>query len=454
MAREKLILVIDDEPGVLEALSAVLTDNGYRVEGAASGGEGLEKIEKINPDAVLLDIRMPDIDGLKVLELVKRQGERTPIILITAYGSTQTTIEAMKLGAFDYLMKPLKINDLLEVLKKAVEVKELIERARAGESTPLSDTDTMIGLSPLMQNVYKIIGRVTNTNATVLIRGESGTGKELVARAIHFNSVRRDRPFVKINCASIPESLLESELFGHEKGAFTGAVAAKPGKFELAHKGTIFLDEIGEMSLSTQTKLLRVLQEREFERVGGTETIKVDVRIIAATNKDLEKSIEEGHFREDLYYRLNVVEIVIPPLRERKEDIPALVNHIIKGCSAEYKKTIKGFSPEAMEILLSYDWPGNIRELKNVCERAVLMSTGPVLGVEVLPLTLKKKSRRFSWLGEIPGGSLKEIVSEVEREIILRALEEHNWNRSAAAQALKMNRSSFYAKLKELGILD
>lgn len=451
---KKLILVIDDEPGVLEALSDVLADNGYRVECAGGGGEGLEKIEALNPDAVLLDIRMPDIDGLKVLELVKRRGERTPIILITAYGSTQTTIEAMKLGAFDYLMKPLKINDLLEVLKKAVEVKELIERARAGESAPLADADTMIGLSPLMQNVYKIIGRVTNTNATVLIRGESGTGKELVARAIHFNSVRRDSPFIKINCASIPESLLESELFGHEKGAFTGAVAAKPGKFELAHKGTIFLDEIGEMSLSTQTKLLRVLQEREFERVGGTETIKVDVRIIAATNKDLEKSIESGHFREDLYYRLNVVEIVLPPLRERKEDIPALVNHIIKGCSAEYKKAIKGFSKEAMEILLSYDWPGNIRELKNVCERAVLMSTGPVLGVEVLPLTLKKKSRRFSWLNGIPGGSLKEIVSEVEREIILRALEEHNWNRTAAAQALKMNRSSFYAKLKELGILD
>ncbi|MCL6448013.1 MAG: sigma-54 dependent transcriptional regulator [Armatimonadetes bacterium] len=450
----KLILVVDDEASVLEALTDVLTDHGFQVECAASGSEGLEKIEAVDPDAVLLDIRMPDIDGIKVLELVKRRGERTPIILITAYGSTQTTIEAMKLGAFDYLMKPLKIHDLLEVVKKAVEVKELIDRAKAGESVPVADADAMIGLSPIMQNVYKIIGRVANTNATVLIRGESGTGKELVARAIHYNSVRKERPFIKLNCASIPESLLESELFGHEKGAFTGAVAAKPGKFELAHKGTIFLDEIGEMSLSTQTKLLRVLQEREFERVGGTATIKVDVRIIAATNKDLEKSIESGHFREDLYYRLNVVEIVIPPLRERKEDIPALISHIIKGCSAEYKKAIRGFSEEAMEILMNYDWPGNIRELKNVCERAVLMSTGPVLGVEVLPLTLRKKSRRLSWLDEIPGGSLKEIVQEVEREIILRALEEHNWNRSAAAQALKMNRSSFYAKLKELGIMD
>jgi len=451
---DKLILLVDDEASVREALTDILNDSGYRVECAASGGEGLEKIETLNPDVVLLDIRMPDIDGIKVLELVRRRGERTPIILITAYGSTQTTIEAMKLGAFDYLMKPLKISDLLDAVKKAIEVKELLDRTRSGESLPEVDPDTMIGLSPVMQNVYKIIGRVANTNATVLIRGESGTGKELVAQAIHYNSVRRDRPFVKINCASIPENLLESELFGHEKGAFTGAVASKPGKFELAHRGTIFLDEIGEMSMNTQTKLLRVLQEREFERIGGTETIKVDVRIVAATNKDLEKSIESGEFREDLYYRLNVVEIVLPPLRERKADIPALVNHIIKGCSAEHKKAIRGFSEAATDILMGYDWPGNIRELKNVCERAVLMSNGPVLGVEELPLTLKKKSRRYNWLNEIPGSSLKEIVSEVEREIVLRALEEHNWNRSAAAQALKMNRSSFYAKLKELGILD
>ena len=449
-----LILVVDDESSVREALTDILTDNGYRVECAGSGSEGLEKIEVLNPDAVLLDIRMPDIDGIKVLELVRRRGERVPIILITAYGSTQTTIEAMKLGAFDYLMKPLKISDMLEVVKKAVEVKGLIDRAKAGENLPLAEADAMIGLSPVMQNVYKTIGRVANTNATVMIRGESGTGKELVARAIHFNSVRKDRSFIKINCASIPENLLESELFGHEKGAFTGAVTAKPGKFELAHRGTIFLDEIGEMSMSTQTKLLRVLQEREFERVGGTETIKVDVRIVAATNKDLEESIESGGFREDLYYRLNVVEVMLPPLRSRKTDIVALVSHIIKGCSAEHNKGIKGFSETAMEILMNYDWPGNIRELKNVCERAVLMSTGPVLGVEDLPLSLKKKSRRYGWLNDVPGGSLKEIVSEVEREIILKALEEYNWNRSAAAQALKMNRSSFYAKLKELGIMD
>ena len=449
-----LILVVDDETSVREALTDILTHSGYRVEVAGSGSEGLEKIETLTPDVVLMDIRMPDIDGIKVLELVRRRGDRMPIILITAYGSTQTTIEAMQLGAFDYLMKPLRITEMLDVVKKAVEVKELVDRARSGENIAELETDAMIGLSPIMQNVYKIIGRVSNTNATVMIRGESGTGKELVAQATHYNSVRKDRPFVKINCASIPENLLESELFGHEKGAFTGAVASKPGKFELAHRGTIFLDEIGEMSMSTQTKLLRVLQEREFERVGGTETIKVDVRIVAATNKDLEKSIEAGAFREDLYYRLNVVEIILPPLRERKADIPALVNHIIKGCSTEHNKAIRGFSEAAMDVLMGYDWPGNIRELKNICERAVLMSTGPVLGVEELPVTLKKKARRYNWLNEIPGGSLKEIVSEVEREIVLRALEENNWNRSAAAQSLKMNRSSFYAKLKDLGIMD
>lgn len=450
----KLILIVDDEGSVREALTDILTDNGYRVECASNGIEGMEKIQKFNPDAVILDIRMPDINGIKVLELVRRQGERTPIILITAYGSTQTTIEAMKLGAFDYLMKPLRVNVLLEVVNKAVGVKDMIDRISAGENLTEAVTDNMIGLSSAMQNVYKTIGRVVNTNATVLVRGESGTGKELVARAIHYNSMRKERSFIKINCASIPESLLESELFGHERGAFTGAVAAKPGKFELAHRGTIFLDEIGEMSISTQTKILRVIQEREFERVGGIGTINVDVRIIAATNKDLEKSIEDGNFREDLYYRLNVIEIVLPPLRERKEDIQALIDHIVKGCSVEYGKTVRGFSKEAMCILMNYDWPGNIRELKNVCERAVLMSNGPVLGVEELPTTLNKKKSRLPLISNIPEGSgLKEIVSEVEREILLSSLEEHNWNRSAAAQALKLNRSSFYVKLKELGIM-
>ncbi len=451
----KLVLVADDEAGVRVALRDVLEDSGYRVECASGGGECLEKILSLNPDAVLLDVRMPEMDGIRVLETINQGGQNVPIILITAYGSTQTTIEAMKLGAFDYLMKPLKVKEMLETVGKAVEIKELMDRSasRWGDGEKI-DSYAMIGLSETMQNVYKTIGRVANTNATVLIRGESGTGKELVARAIHRNSIRHERPFIKINCASIPENLLESELFGYEKGAFTGAVCSKPGKFDLANRGTLFLDEIGEMSLNTQAKLLRVLQEKEFERVGGTETIRVDVRIISATNKDLEQSIEEGAFREDLFYRLNVVEIIIPPLRERKSDIPDLIRHIIRHCNHEYKKAITGFSGEAMALLKNYDWPGNIRELKNVCERAVLMSNGPVLTVEDLPVSLQKKSRRAAWLSEIPGGSLKEIVAEVEREVILKSLEENNWNRSAVAQALKMNRSTLYAKMKELGIID
>jgi two-component system response regulator AtoC len=451
----KLVLVIDDEQSVQEALRDILEDSGYRVECASNGREGLELIDRLGPDAVLLDIRMPEMDGIKALEIINQRGKNLPVILITAYGSTETTIEAMKLGAFDYLMKPLKVNEILETVKKAVEVKEMLQRPELKDiKKDQVKTDIMIGRSTVMQNIYKTIGRIANSNATVLIRGESGTGKELVARAIHFNSIRKDKNFVKINCASIPENLLESELFGHEKGAFTGAVTAKQGKFELAHQGTIFLDEIGEMSLATQAKLLRVLQEREFERVGGTETIRVDVRIVAATNKDLEKSIDEGTFREDLYYRINVVDIVMPPLRERKEDIPELVEHIIKNCCLEHGKTITGFSREAMKLLEAYDWPGNIRELKNVCERAVLMSSGPVLTIEDLPLSLQKSNRRVEWLGEIQGDSLKEIVAEVEREVILKALEENNWNRSATAQALKINRSSLYAKMKELGIIE
>ncbi|MFZ5595718.1 MAG: sigma-54-dependent transcriptional regulator [Bacillota bacterium] len=451
----RLILVVDDEAGVKDTLRDILEDSGYAVECAAGGREGLEKIFNLDPDAVLLDIRMPDMDGIQVLEALNKKGKNVPVILMTAYGTTDTTIEAMKLGAFDYLMKPLKVKEMLGTVAKAVEIKELLDRSanswRDGEEV---DSYEMIGFSSTMQSVYKTIGRVANTNATVMVRGESGTGKELVARAIHKNSVRKDRPFVKINCASIPENLLESELFGHEKGSFTGAVSSKPGKFELASKGTLFLDEIGEMSQSTQAKLLRVLQEKEFERVGGTETIRVDVRIISATNRDLEALIAEGKFREDLYYRLNVVEIMLPPLRERKVDIPDLISHIIKYCNREYKKAITGFSSEAMDLLKNYDWPGNIRELKNICERAALMSNGPVLTVEDLPISLRKKSGRAGWLADIPGGSLKEIVAEVERGVILKSLEENNWNRSAVAQSLKMNRSTLYAKMKELGIIE
>jgi len=451
----KLVLVVDDESSVREVLSDIFADNGFNVKTAVNGQDALKKIDDLHPNVVFMDIRMPEMGGIEALEIINRRGSQIPIILMTAYGSTETTIEAMKLGAFDYLMKPLNIKEVMRVLEKAVEIKELIDdNTSVPEKAVGYKEDQMIGFSPIMQNVYKTIGRVANTSATVLIRGESGTGKELVAQAIHYNSVRKDRPFIKINCASIPENLLESELFGHERGAFTGAVGSKSGRFELANKGTLFLDEIGEMSAALQAKLLRVLQEKEFDRLGGTETIKVDVRIIAATNNDLEKSIEEGQFREDLFYRLNVVDIVLPPLRERKEDIPALLEHSVKCCNAEYDKAVTGFSNEATAMLKAYDWPGNVRELKNLCERAVLMSNGPVLTLEDLPISLKKGSKRLTWLSEIGGESFKEIVSEVEREVIIKALEDNKWNRSAAASALKMNRSSFYAKMKELEIIE
>ena len=451
----KLVLVVDDESSVREVLSDIFKDNGYRVETASDGQDGLKKIETLIPDVVFMDIRMPGVDGIKSLELINQQGTKIPIILITAYGSTETAIEAMKLGAFDYLMKPLNVKEVLRTLDKAAEIKDLIDKNRCKRAKKTEyKADKMIGFSPMMQNVYKTIGRVANTNATVLIRGESGTGKELVVRAIHFNSVRKDMPLIKINCASIPENLLESELFGYEKGAYTGAVTSKPGKFEIANQSTLFLDEIGEMSPAIQAKILRVLQEREFERLGGIETIAVDVRFIAATNKNLEKLIKEGNFREDLFYRLNVVNICLPPLRERIEDIDALVGYIIDCCNIEFNKAVAGFSDEAMSLLRAYHWPGNIRELKNLCERAVLMSNGPVLTTEDLPVGIKRNSRRLNWIDGIKGESFKEIVSEVEKGVIIKALEDNKWNRSAAAYTLKMNRSSFYSKMKELGIID
>ncbi|MQL51329.1 response regulator [Desulfofundulus thermobenzoicus] len=452
----KLVLVVDDEASVREALTDVLETAGYRVETAAGGREGLEKIEKLSPDAVLMDIRMPGMDGIQVLEQARQKNQQVPIILITAYGSTETTIRAMKLGAFDYITKPFKLDELLAIVEKAVSTHDLAKKVNAGkpEKDGLElEEEIMIGQSPAIQAVYKAIGRIVDSNVTVLIRGESGTGKELVARAIHLNSPRRDKPFIKINCASIPETLLESELLGYEKGAFTGAGNRKPGKFELAHQGTIFLDEIGEMSPATQAKLLRVLQEKEFERVGGTETIKVDVRILAATNKNLEQSIQEGNFREDLFFRLNVVEIWVPPLRERKEDIPALAEFFLKKSAREFNKNVTGFSPQAMQLLMGYHWPGNIRELKNVCERAVLMAVGPVITTEEIPLSIRASREEISLRPERQDMSFKEIIADVERQVILNVLKEHNWNRSAAAQALKMSRSSLYAKMRELGII-
>ncbi len=453
------VLVIDDEESVTEFLREVLEDAGYRVETATDGYRALALVQEVPPDAILLDIRMPDLDGLQVMERIQQIDGGLPVILMTAFGTTEMAIQAMKAGAFDYIVKPFNLDELLLTVKKAVTMKQLaseveILRGNHGAKRALMDlpVDVMIGQSPPMQAVYKTIGRVADSNVTVLIQGESGTGKELVARAIHENSERRNGPFVKINCATIPENLMESELFGYEKGAFTGAVARKPGKFELAHQGTIFLDEIGELTLSAQAKLLRVLQEKEFERVGGTQSIRVDVRILAATNKDLQRCVQEGIFREDLYFRLGVVTIWLPPLREHLEDVPALARYFLQHYSRELNKPVNDFSPAAMLLLQQYDWPGNVREPRNVCEQAVVLARGPVIMPEDLPFSLQTSSRELREAVLKPGATLKEIVADVERQVILR-LREHNWNRTATARALGLNRRSLYAKMKEYGLI-
>ncbi|MFZ5632678.1 MAG: sigma-54-dependent transcriptional regulator [Bacillota bacterium] len=457
------VLIVDDEEGVCELLRDVLEDAGFEVMLAYNAADALEILENENPDTVLLDIRLPDADGLQVMEKIKKMGIQVPVILMTAFGTTEIAIQAMKQGAHDYLNKPLNLDELLVTVQKAVKMQELVSEVATLREELEFDADyvdNLIGQSRHMQDIYKIIGKVADSDITVLIQGESGTGKEVVARAIHNNSRRSNRPFIKINCATIPEHLIESELFGHERGAFTGAVNQKPGKFELAHNGTVFLDEIGELSLNTQVKLLHVLQEKEFERIGGNKSIKVDVRILTATNRDIKKMVEEGKFREDLYYRINVVNIKLPPLRERPEDIPLLFNYFLKKFSTNYNKKITGVSPQAMAVITNYDWPGNVRELKNVCEQAVVMSRGSVILVDDLPIGGKN--------GEFFIGSndsnihinindnrpLKEIVAEVERQVILKALKDNNWNRQDTARALNLNRRSLYDKMKEYNLLN
>lgn len=449
------VLVVDDEESVRQMLKDVLEADGHKVILAQDGRSALSKIDTADPDAVLLDIRMPEIDGMAVLDIVRGKGNNVPIILMTAFGTTDMAIQAMQMGAYDYVIKPFNIDELLLTVKKAVAMQDLVAEVTAlrEELAHTQNESMLIGRSPRMQSLYKDIGRVADRNVTVLILGESGTGKELVSWAIHRNSSRRDRPFVKINCATIPENLLESELFGHEKGSFTSADRRKQGKFELANRGTILLDEIGEISMSTQVKLLRVLQEKEFERVGGTETLKVDVRILAATNKDLARLVKEGGFREDLFFRLNVVSIWVPPLRERREDIPFLANHFVQKFRGEFNKQITGFSQEAMDLLCRYDWPGNVRELKNACQRAVVMSTGQVILPDDIPFSVQARNQGVETPEYSPGMTLKEIVSDVERQVILKVLQENNWNRSTTAEALGINRRSLYAKMKEYGLI-
>ncbi len=456
------ILVIDDEMIVCESCKRILEEEGYEVETALSGKEAFEKM-KANPfDIVITDLKMPGIDGMEVLRTFRKEYPDSIIIMITGFSTVETAVEAMKFGAFDYIPKPFTPDEVSIVVKKAIEKKSLMLENiyLRQELQEKYGFHNIVGKSKKMQEIYRIIAKVATTDSTVLIYGQSGTGKELIARAIHFNSPRREKQFVPVDCAVLSENLLESELFGHVRGSFTGAVTTKPGLFEVADGGTVFLDEVGNISLSIQAKLLRVLQEREFTPVGGTKAKKVDIRLIAATNRDLEKMIKEEVFREDLYYRLNIVPIYLPHLKERQEDIPLLAVHFLKKYAEEMGKTIKGFTPEAMEKLMRYPWPGNVRELENVIERTVVMIDDEMVRVEHLFLPGQQEKEILENHIPLTSDELKEIkkqmrekaVEEIERAFVLNALERHQWNVTRAAEEVGMLRPNFQAMMRKYNL--
>jgi len=442
MKKKFKTLIVDDEVIIRESLRDWLSDVGHQVLTAENGLQALEIIEKEKPGIVFADLVMPGMDGIELLKRTKEISPDIDVVIITAYGSIPTAINAMREGAYDYIEKPFCPERAELLVDKLVEHQRLIEEniSLHQKLEERYQFENIIAKSSEMRQVIEIIKVVAKSNATVLVAGESGTGKELIARALHSQSYRKDKPFVAVSCAALPESLLESELFGHEKGAFTGAHAQRKGKFEAANRGTLFMDEIGEMSANIQVHLLRVLEEKEFARVGGNELIKVDVRVISATNKDMKQAIANSQFREDLYYRLNVVPIELPPLRERKEDIPLLAQHFLKKFAVENQKEIIDFSPEATDFLLKYKWPGNVRELENAIERAVILAKSPYieatdLAQENLPMTHSVP----------PGGSLKEV----ERERILSVLNETGGNRSETARILGISRATLYNKIRE-----
>ena len=452
------VLVVDDEQSMREFLDIMLKREGYRVSLASDGEEVLKFLEKDIFDLVLLDIRMPKMDGIAVLKRIKAASPETIVIMMTAYASADTAIKAMKEGAYDYITKPFKVEEIKLIIKNALEKKNL-----ETENTLLKQVvrdryhfDNIIGQGPKMLALYDLLGKVAPTKTNILVSGDSGTGKELVAKAIHYNSPRKEKPFVTLNCGAIPESLIESELFGHMKGAFTDAIATKKGLFEVADEGTIFLDEISELPLLMQVKLLRVLQDREFKRVGGTEDIRVDVRIIAATNKDLEEAVREKRFREDLYYRLNVIQIKLPPLRDRKEDIPLLVTHFLKKYCSELNKSISSIAPEALHILLNYEYPGNVRELQNIIERAVALETTEGLTAQNLSSYLDEPlhPRKGTFDLEIPseGIDLEKVVADLERALLLKALDKTKGIKKKAAELLRINFRSMRYRLEKYGL--
>jgi two-component system response regulator HydG len=454
MRNSNTVLVVDDDPAHRTMLRTLLTGWGYAIDEADDGSAAIERVHERAFDLIMMDIRMVKVSGLEALTEIKALNPAIPIIIMTAYSSIETAVEALKSGAYDYLTKPLDFDELRLVMGRAMEHTHLREENRLLRETLGShfDTQHIIGRSAPMIRLMETVAQVAPSEATVLITGESGTGKEMIAGAIHFNSPRKDGPFVKINCAAITETLLESELFGHEKGAFTGAHRQKEGRFRQAHGGSLFLDEISEMSLAMQVKLLRVLQEREITRVGGEEVIKVNVRIIAATNKDLAREIEEGRFREDLYYRLNVVALEMPPLRERREDIPLLAQHFLEALSKENRKNIKGFTPQAMDRLMKYDWPGNVRELMNAVERGVILSRSEYLDEEVLSLISSDESSSQD-ISSGDGANANMPLDEVEKTTILKTLESAGGNKSEAARRLGITRRTLHKRLKLYGVM-
>jgi two-component system response regulator PilR (NtrC family) len=457
MIKDK-ILVADDEQSMREFLEIMLKKEGYKVSLASNGDEVVKLVDNDLFDLVLLDIRMPKLDGISALKKIKANAPETIVIMITAYASADTAIKAMKEGAYDYITKPFKVEEIKLIIKNALEKKNL-QKENILLKQVVRDRyhfGNIIGQSSKMMALYDLLEKVSPTKTNILITGESGTGKELVAKAIHYNSPRKEKPFVTLNCGAIPESLIESELFGHMKGAFTDAIATKKGLFEVADEGTIFLDEISELPLLMQVKLLRVLQDKEFKRVGGTEDIRVDVRIISATNKDLEEAVKEKRFREDLFYRLNVIQIKLPPLRDRKEDIQILASHFLKKYSEELNKNILKISPEALQILLSYEYPGNVRELQNIIERAVALESSQELTAHNLSSYLSEQP--FLKKGpidiEIPneGIDLEKMVEDLERTLLLKALDKTKGIKKKAAELLHINFRSMRYRLEKYGL--
>ena len=453
------VLVVDDDPAVRDVLQEVLMQEEYSVSTAEDGAAAIQAVKDSVTHIVITDFQLPDIDGLEIIDRVAKLDAKIIPIMMTGFGTIETAVRAMKSGAFDFITKPFDLETVAVVVRKAAEFVRLRQENHLLRKAVRDQyrLEHLVGASEPIQQVMEFVQKVADSDSTVMIQGESGTGKELVARMLHFNSLRKDRPLVPVNCGAIPENLLESELFGHEKGAFTGATHSRMGRFELANGGTIFLDEIGEMSLPLQVKLLRVLQEREFERVGGNRTIHVDVRIIAATNQDLETLVEERRFRKDLFYRLNVIPIVIPPLRERRSDVPILIDHFLARFNHSKHTEVSGLAPDALHMLAEYDWPGNIRELENMIERLVVLKKKGVLSIEDLPEKICRRSsgpelkEQFIRFSE-DGINLSREIEQYEKHLIMEALRKANGVTSRAAQLLQLNRTTLVEKLKRKGV--